>query len=81
MGMSRKDYVSVAEILKGHKQYEQEIIRLGGPASTPDEIFYRLAFDFGSMFRGDNERFDWDKFREACDVPLNWTHTIGAFDE
>ena len=81
MSMSRKDYVRVAQILKSHRQHEQEYVRDGGASSTPDEIFYRLAFDFGSMFRADNERFDWDKFREACDVPLYWTHTIGALDE
>ena len=81
MGMSRKDYVRVAQILKSHKQQEQECVRDGGASSTPDEIFYRLAYSFADMFRADNDRFDWDRFREACSVPLNHTHTLTVPEE
>ena len=52
--MTRKDYVSTAEILEKYKD-------------TMDlHIFDNLLQDFVSMFAGDNERFLADKFIDAC---------------
>jgi hypothetical protein len=54
--MTRKDYVSTAEILKGYA------LELGQGS------FEELVSDFGEMFETDNPRFNFDKFREACNV-------------
>jgi hypothetical protein len=52
--MTRKDYVSTAEILEKYKD-------------TMDlHIFDNLLHDFVSMFAEDNERFLADKFIDAC---------------
>lgn len=52
--MTRKDYVSTAEILNS---YADEI-RL--------EVFEDLVNDFVVMFANDNERFDSDRFWDEC---------------
>jgi len=52
--MTRKDYVSTAEILEKYKD-------------TMDlHIFDKLLQDFVFMFAEDNERFLADKFIDAC---------------
>lgn len=48
--MTRKDYISTAEIINKH--FEQV-----PPA---------LLLDFSNMFKKDNERFNEEKFFEAC---------------
>jgi hypothetical protein len=48
--MTRKDYISTAEILNKH--FEQV-----PPA---------MLLDFSNMFKKDNERFNEEKFFEAC---------------
>jgi len=52
--MTRKDYVSTAEILFSI-QY----------AVTP-EIHSHLVEEFAIMFATDNPRFDAERFRNAC---------------
>ena len=52
--MTRKDYVSTAEILS---TYSNEI---------PQVIFEDLVGDFCDMFFADNPRFSLIKFEEAC---------------
>jgi hypothetical protein len=52
--MTRKDYVSTAEILSA---YANEI---------PQTTFEDLVADFAEMFLADNSRFSLDKFEEAC---------------
>ena len=52
--MTRKDYVSTAEILK---QFKDEI---------PETTFEDLVFEFGDFFSADNSRFNFRKFEEAC---------------
>ena len=52
--MTRKDYVSTAEILNS---YADEI---------KTEVFEDLVNDFCVMFAEDNERFDSDRFWEEC---------------
>jgi hypothetical protein len=52
--MTRKDYVSTAEILS---TYANEI---------PQTTFEDLVADFADMFLADNSRFSLDKFEEAC---------------
>ena len=52
--MTRKDYVATAKILSEF-------------AGQIDEfIFEDLVDEFGDMFAADNERFNLEKFREAC---------------
>ena len=52
--MTRKDYVSTAEILEKYKD-------------TMDlHIFDNLIHDFVGMFAEDNERFLSDRFIDAC---------------
>ena len=52
--MTRKDYVSTAEILKGHLQ------------DIDDTTFDSLVESFAVMFREDNDRFITEKFVDAC---------------
>ncbi len=53
--MTRKDYVKTAEILSAYKDLIADSF-----------TFEDLVDDFSVMFSEDNERFDSDKFREAC---------------
>lgn len=52
--MTRKDYVSVAEIIKGYA------------AELGQGSFEELVNDFAEMFEEDNPNFKYDKFVEAC---------------
>jgi len=54
MSMSRKDYVSTAEIINS---YASEI-KL--------EVLEDLVNDFIEMFASDNERFNSDRFWDEC---------------
>jgi hypothetical protein len=58
--MTRKDYVSTAEILADHRE---AIISLG---KEGEDIFGLLVADFAEMFENDNERFQGDRFDNAC---------------
>jgi len=60
MMMTRKDYVSTAEILNS---YADEI---------KTEVFEDLVNDFCVMFAEDNERFDSDRFWEECFKNTNY---------
>ena len=53
--MTRKDYVSVAEILSSYKDLMND-----------NFLFEDLVEDFASFFSEDNPNFKFDKFREAC---------------
>jgi len=57
--MTRKDYVSTAEIINS---YASEI-KL--------EVLEDLVNDFIEMFAADNERFDSDRFWDECFKNLN----------
>ena len=52
--MTRKDYVTTAEILRGHL------------SDIDDITFDSLVESFALMFREDNDRFLTDKFIDAC---------------
>ena len=52
--MSRKDYIAIAQILKKCKH---------GISTASQE---KLADEFCELFLFDNERFDSEKFLEAC---------------
>jgi hypothetical protein len=53
--MTRKDYVSTAEILSAYKE------------SFVDHFWYEdLVEDFAVLFAEDNPNFNHVKFREAC---------------
>jgi len=52
--MTRKDYVSTAEILSMFKD------------SIDEFVFHDLVDEFCGMFEEDNARFNSDKFFEAC---------------
>lgn len=48
--MTRKDYIATAAILNKHFE----------------EVPPAVLLDFASMFKKDNERFDEERFFEAC---------------
>jgi hypothetical protein len=52
--MTRKYYVTTAEILRGHL------------SDIDNPTFDSLVESFGLMFKEDNERFMLDKFVDAC---------------
>ena len=54
--MTRKDYVETARILNKYKN------------SIDEKDFIDLVDDFSFMFEKDNERFNTEKFVEACNV-------------
>jgi hypothetical protein len=55
--MTRKDYVSVSEILAGYK------------VAMIDEFWFEdLVNDFADFFAKDNPNFNRDKFKIACDL-------------
>jgi hypothetical protein len=51
--MTRKDYVSTAEILNGFVDV------------IPSEIMVELVEDFVEMFQNDNPNFDYNRFLKA----------------
>lgn len=53
--MTRKDYVSTAEILRSVKN------------SVSPEIHSELVKEFSVMFAKDNSRFDSARFQNACE--------------
>lgn len=58
--MTRKDYVSTAEILADTRD---GLLSLG---IEGEQIFENLVSDFISMFQDDNDRFIVSKFADAC---------------
>ena len=59
--MTRKDYIATAEILNNY-------VKKNNPAEKPSFVaeFDELVNEFISFFEKDNERFDSEKFWEAC---------------
>jgi hypothetical protein len=57
--MTRKDYVAVSEILCSYKD-------LIGDQFT----YHDLVDEFAAMFEADNERFDAQRFFDACTKEL-----------
>jgi hypothetical protein len=58
--MTRKDYVSTANILAGVRE---SLLSLGAEG---EDIFSNLVADFAEMFEEDNERFQSERFDNAC---------------
>ena len=58
--MTRKDYVETARILADSRE---AIISLGAEG---ENIFGNLVADFAEMFENDNERFQAERFDNAC---------------
>ena len=58
--MTRKDYVSTAEILAGVRE---SLLSLGAEGESS---FETLVADFAEMFENDNERFQSERFDNAC---------------
>jgi hypothetical protein len=58
--MTRKDYVETARILAGVRE---SILSLGAEG---EDIFANLVADFAEMFENDNERFQGERFDNAC---------------
>lgn len=58
--MTRKDYVSTAKILS---DVRDAICSFG---TDGEDIFANLVADFIEMFEADNERFQSERFDNAC---------------
>lgn len=58
--MTRKDYVSTAEILADYRR------TFYGSGLTATVAFDEMVEDFAQMFADDNERFMRSKFIDAC---------------
>jgi hypothetical protein len=58
--MTRKDYVATANILSNIRE---SVISLG---QEGEDIFGLLVADFIEMFENDNERFQAERFDNAC---------------
>jgi DNA-binding MarR family transcriptional regulator len=58
--MTRKDYVETARILS---DVRESLISLGPEG---EDIFGNLVADFAEMFENDNERFQSERFDNAC---------------
>jgi DNA-binding MarR family transcriptional regulator len=58
--MTRKDYVETARILAG---FREDLLSIGDKG---EHIFTCLIAEFAEMFENDNERFQGDRFDDAC---------------
>jgi hypothetical protein len=58
--MTRKDYVATANILANSRE---ALLSLG---QEGEDIFGLLVADFAEMFENDNERFQSERFDNAC---------------
>ena len=59
--MTRKDYIATAEILNNYVKKNNSVDK---PSFVAE--FDELVNEFISFFEKDNERFDSEKFWEAC---------------
>jgi hypothetical protein len=62
--MTRKDYVLIAESIKGAINYESNFNENKDKAEALNYLALRLS----SAFENDNPRFDRDRFLTACGV-------------
>jgi hypothetical protein len=62
--MTRKDYVLIAEAIKGAVNYEQNFNNNEAGANS----LQFLALTLSSVLAGDNPRFDSARFLDACGV-------------
>jgi hypothetical protein len=62
--MTRKDYVLIAESIKGAINYEGNFNENKDKAEALNYLALRLS----SAFENDNPRFDRDRFLTACGV-------------
>lgn len=62
--MTRKDYVLIADTIKGAINYEQDFNNDQSKVSG----FKHLALALASTLESDNPRFDRDRFLDACGV-------------
>ena len=62
--MTRKDYVLIADTIKGAINYEQDF------NNNQEKVngFKHLALALASTLESDNPRFDRDRFLVACGV-------------
>ena len=63
--MTRKDYIKIASVLKAHQPSNYK--------STGKQVIVgmewnSLVYDMASMLNEDNDRFDWNRFTDACGV-------------
>jgi hypothetical protein len=58
--MTRKDYVSTAEILSNYRRTFYSV------SEKSADAFDEIVNDFADMFADDNERFIRSKFIDAC---------------
>lgn len=58
--MTRKDYVETAKILA---ESRESLLSLG---LDGEQVFNDLVGSFAVMFHNDNERFQWQRFENAC---------------
>jgi hypothetical protein len=56
--MSRKDYVAIAEILKRHHDVEE----------MDKETLISVAKNLAHVFKANNQRFDTERFLNACGI-------------
>jgi hypothetical protein len=62
--MTHKDYELIAKVFA----YEADLIRTAGRPLDMVTL-HRLALHLASRLRDDNDRFDNDKFLDACHIP------------
>lgn len=62
--MTRKDYVLIAEAIKGAVSYEMEFNNNEAGADSLKKFSVTLA----SLLMADNPRFDVNRFFDACEV-------------
>jgi hypothetical protein len=62
--MTRKDYVLIAEAIKGAVNYEQNFNNNEAGA----EALQKFSVMLSALFMADNPRFDANRFFDACEV-------------
>jgi hypothetical protein len=64
MAMSRKHYREVAEVING--AYTEHFDTELSPAYVQGWVLSYVAAGLAALFNEDNERFDRERFMEAC---------------
>lgn len=68
--MTKKDYEAIASIIRELKRYISN--ELEEEEMTPEELldytFDCLVIDLSNYFWADNERFDKERFKKACQI-------------
>jgi len=63
--MTKKDYIKIAELLRGHREKEKIDIFYDDVESDEDSMFEELVLSFCQLFTDENAEFNEDMFKKV----------------